>query len=947
MKTSLIQSIFIIIINLTIINIQSANYYLSTSLGDDNRTSTQAKNILTPWKTLSKLNSSMSSFLPGDSILLKRGEVFYGTLIITKSGSVNLPITFSAYGTGVKPEINGLTSLNTWINQGPNTWESDCSSCQATLNNLYINKISQQIGRYPNITDTNKGYLIFESHNLNTQITDNQLAASPNWTGAEVVVRTNHWVIENLPIKLHSTNTITYNGTTNYTPANNWGYFIQKSPLTLDKYGEWYFNPSSKKVRIYTNSTNPSNIQIDATTIGTLVVVSGIQYITLKNISLKGANSTAVELTNAKTITITDCDISSTGANGINASNSSFITVLNNSIIGCKNNALYFYVNCSNSNISNNLIRNTGTIPGSGGNGDDAYQAIIVRGNNSIIEYNIIDSTGYVPIRFEGDNSSVKNNLVSNYLLTKDDGGGIYTWRGCNQTGTPLQSKIIGNIITNAIGAPEGTNNDYSAVYGIYMDDNVSTIEISGNTITNVKDGGIYLHNSHEITLFNNTSYNNGSQLHIQYNACPAGLIRNISFNNNILFSKTSLQQIFDITTSENDLTSYGPFDNNYYCRPLNEGFGFKVNANNYNLGQWQSTYGKDLNSKTSPIIIPNFTVNFLIGNNKFNNGNFNANTSGTYCWSPMSNCLVSWDNTQKLDNGSLKYTFTTGTNTINTSSLILAIGAIDVQKKYSLKFSLKGTNNNQTLSVNLRQNLNPYGNLTPFQTCNITTNRTENEFIIIPTASENDACIQFVINEVVGTFWIDNIELFEADAKLINPDDYIRFDYNSTKSIKSINLSDVYTDVKGNNYSGSINLQAFTSILLLKKSIATIENRPSTSTENKLNIYPNPANESVIIEFESPTLEVITIDLINSLGQKILTNEIPSGSIYKNLNLNSIPSGAYILLLYGKNIITKKKLIVRKQIGDKNTIEVQELDVAIKTKPVGNNEIKFLMKNK
>jgi parallel beta-helix repeat protein len=946
MRTAHIHSIILLLLYLIINNTVASNYYLSTSLGDDSRTSTQAKNMHTPWKTLTKLNSSMSILLPGDSVLLKRGDVFYGSLIISKSGTATLPISFSDYGTGAKPEINGLSSLSTWINQGTNNWEADCTACESSLNNLLINKIPQQIGRYPNLTDTNKGYLIFESHNSNTQITDNQLTALPNWTGAEVVVRTNHWVIENLPIKLHSGNTITYKGSTNYTPGNNWGYFFQKSPLTLDKYGEWYFNPSTKKVRVYTNSSNPSNISIEISTIGNLLLLNGNQYINIKNLNLRGANSTAIDMTNVKSITITDCDISESGLNGIRASNSSNISLINNRITGCKNNALYLYLNCSNSLISNNNIQNTGLIPGSGGSGDDAYQAIIVRGNNNTIEYNTIDSTGYVPIRFEGDNSSVKYNYISNYLLTKDDGGGIYTWRGCNQTGAPLLSKIVGNIITNAVGAAEGTNNDYSAVYGIYMDDNVSNIEISGNTITNIKDGGIFLHNSHEITLFNNTSFNNGSQLHAQYNSCPLGVIRNISFNNNILFAKTASQQIIDIQTSENDVNSFGSFDNNYYCRPVSEGFGFKVNSNLYTLSQWQINFGKDPNSKTSPLTIPSYTENFLLGNNKYNNGNFNTNISGSYCWSPMSNCIISWDNTQKLDNGSLKYYFNSVSGNSNASVLIIAIGRIDMQKKYSLKFSIKGINNNQTISANLRQNLTPYGNLTPIQSCNLSTNRTENEFILSPNFSENDACIQFIINEAVGTIWIDNIELYEVDVTLTNLDDYVKYYYNATKLSKTVPLNDLYIDVKGNSFSDAIELQPFSSTILLKKMITTKENQASLSAENFISVYPNPASESVTIKFESPTIELINLELINSLGQQILKNEIQIGSILKNIILKSIPSGTYILVIYGKQIITKKKLIIKKQIGDK-IIEVQEFELAIKTTLEGINKPKVLIKTK
>lgn len=65
----------------------AANYYVSTSTGDDSRSATQAQDPNTPWKTIEKVNSVFSVVNPGDAILFKRGETFYGRLIIGKSGT--------------------------------------------------------------------------------------------------------------------------------------------------------------------------------------------------------------------------------------------------------------------------------------------------------------------------------------------------------------------------------------------------------------------------------------------------------------------------------------------------------------------------------------------------------------------------------------------------------------------------------------------------------------------------------------------------------------------------------------------------------------------------------------------------------------------------------------------------------------------------------------------
>ena len=58
-----------------------------------------------PWKSLKKV--SQSSFNPGDTILLKRGDVWHETLKIPSSGASGNPIIFGVYGTGGEAIIYG------------------------------------------------------------------------------------------------------------------------------------------------------------------------------------------------------------------------------------------------------------------------------------------------------------------------------------------------------------------------------------------------------------------------------------------------------------------------------------------------------------------------------------------------------------------------------------------------------------------------------------------------------------------------------------------------------------------------------------------------------------------------------------------------------------------------------------------------------------------------
>lgn len=80
----------------------ATNYYVSNS-GNDSNSGTSTS---TPWKTIAKVNTF--TFSPGDQILFRNGETFYGGLILKGSGASGQPITVGAYdGYTIKPKIEG------------------------------------------------------------------------------------------------------------------------------------------------------------------------------------------------------------------------------------------------------------------------------------------------------------------------------------------------------------------------------------------------------------------------------------------------------------------------------------------------------------------------------------------------------------------------------------------------------------------------------------------------------------------------------------------------------------------------------------------------------------------------------------------------------------------------------------------------------------------------
>src|SRR3954454_16421724 len=127
MKTSLL-----LLFVCPFLTVNEATYYFSANSGNDSRSFSQARSSSTPWRTLSKLNSIFGTLQPGDKVLLKRGDVFYGSITVKKSGTSSSPITIADYGSGDKPVITSLIKLTGWVSKGNGVYESYNSALGST-----------------------------------------------------------------------------------------------------------------------------------------------------------------------------------------------------------------------------------------------------------------------------------------------------------------------------------------------------------------------------------------------------------------------------------------------------------------------------------------------------------------------------------------------------------------------------------------------------------------------------------------------------------------------------------------------------------------------------------------------------------------------------------------------------------------------------------------------
>src|ERR1019366_614072 len=124
-----------------------------------------------------------------------------------------------------------------------------------------------------------------------TSITSSSLnSAVTNWSGADVVMKTNNFTVGRNLITSQSGGTLNYNSITGSNGTDGYGFFIENDVRTLTYQNAWYYNPSTKKLRIYSTSS-PINVQVS--TLDTLAYMPGQSNLTFDGINFTGSNRRA------------------------------------------------------------------------------------------------------------------------------------------------------------------------------------------------------------------------------------------------------------------------------------------------------------------------------------------------------------------------------------------------------------------------------------------------------------------------------------------------------------------------------------------------------------------------------------------------------------------------------------------------------------------------------
>lgn len=790
----------------------ASNFYFSSSEGDDRHSMEAAQSPSSPWRSIQKLNDISPALKPGDSIFFRRGDVFQGTIRLTRGGKANAPIFFTAYGKGELPVITSLVRVPKWSGVGNGIYQAGVPAIESSkLKIVLVDGQLEEVGRYPNAGTKNAGYLTVKSAG-NYSIVGEEIPF--NAGGGEIVIRKNNWIIDAHPIRKICGDSIVFEpvNSSGYRSMEGYGFFLQNHVNTLDQFGEWAYNQDQGVLHAYFGKKSPPEVIVEIASSDYLLVTNVlVQHLTFRNLHFKGSNKNLLNFGRSSDILVEDCLLELAGEHAIYSYGTPNFTVKHNQIRNSLSGAIYFWHSTPRAIIADNVIENTMPFQGMAKNSDLNGSGIYLAGDaddSQILRNRILDS-GYNGIHFGGNRSIVKNNLIQGFCRWKQDGAGIYMNSDGLVNSNNKGRVIEGNIVLGGVGAKEGTAQQVDLAEGIYLDDNTEGVRVYQNTVAHMNGKGIYLHNAGSIQILENLVYDSQVQLKMSHDNLGKP-IRNVEISGNQLATVGAGQLAVSISSVDRDIDQIGVCSTNYFLDPFQNEYVFEAAGpvqngagTKMNLMQWSQRYGFDSDSFLNEVYLDRFRV---LSRDVVRQSNFNQDIdliAGTYH-------ATSHRAEMGIDGGSLQIF----PDDAQAGLVYIQLGKVAVGDEFLVEMDVKSPEGPQSAELFLEKS---FDNNQPGAVKYFSTAKNVNKIKVILKSlrgAENESLV-LRVPPCKNLLLIDNLKISRVDTEEVESPVFFRYNFGDETAV--FPLIGLYKDTKNVLFKDSVAIPPYRSALLVR----------------------------------------------------------------------------------------------------------------------------------
>ncbi len=896
--------ICIMLVILTLAEMQARTYYVSSSGGSD---ASDGATPATALRGIARVNTL--ALQAGDSVLFMRGDLFFGELA-ARPGSPGKPVVYAAYGKGARPVIDGTTRIPSagWtMHSGSIMVKSNVTMpamTDAEPPMLFFNGSVLLPARHPD-----QGFLRAQSvqggnpgsHCCEWSISffDSTLGGvfgNPSDLIGALATAYDPYSVSTREIRAYdpATGFVSIDTLRGMAFIGHQLYFLSAALPFLDQPGEWFYDTAGKRLYAWfpggAQPTAADTISFSSATNG--INAWQVDDIVVRGIELRRQKIAGISLVRSDRVTVEDCRMREMkngiilwGTTGPPEIRNRAVRIVDNEFDGIFRTAVNSR-NLEECEISGNSFRGIGLVNALGQSGlADKWGGygyyeygigIQASGINSLIAYNRFFNTGRQALAAGGPGVVIHSNVIDSSCLNYNDCGGIM----------PLGwSRVEYNIVRNSTGPIEQFRS--TGPRGIYPDFRVEDT-IRYNTIVNTLVG-IGLTNSKNEIVSGNTIYGSHTS-QFRMNKKTFGALNN-RITGNIFFGLDAVQHSVlwenQITEPDASFLDSNRYWNPYVAYPVVK---FKKDSLSsegwYDLATWKST-GRDRNSTQEFVSFASpYVVRDTVGVNRVSNGTFESGAAGwTY---PDSMTVVSGvldGNCLRMKKNSSGYKLL---STVLTAPLIQG-------RTYLVRFTVADPSNIGRVNLRIRQNGGEYAS--SVDRWYLTKSTRRDYWTVFTPAITASTRLEFGSSN--STWWIDNVALFEVDARYVDPDEAFPIFINDSHLPRSFALGDrCYLDLDSNHVTQSITVPPFSSrILIALDSCSTtpIPDSPGPSTA-QIDVFPNPSfNGAVHLRFLSPGRATSSLHLCDALGRHLWERRFASP--VASCTVHDLPAGRYFVL--------------------------------------------------
>lgn len=482
---------------------ENPNYYLDSG---PVKTLERARNIVRGLHLL-KLKMPIS-------VMIESGDYrLYNPLILTKedSGSKLYPVRYLGYGKG-GVNILGSVSISLQSDQALKTLSMGKSKLfvgNAPFDTIESFKVPEFdyslfhknsrliVARSPNsgfyrVSHVYDSLKFSVDEKFSDYIEDDDLWGKGYWSF--------DWFDEDIPIsKLNlledATSELTllrepkYNGV-----KKNARFYLYNSFGMMDSPNEWYFNKTNRKIfLLMPESIQVSTLSVDWPVAPHILLMKDVSYVSFEKINFKYAVGDIVDAKNVNNVYFSNCGVMNGNAGGV------FIDGFESGISHLElSNLGSFGISLTGGDRTNlkparnyvkySYIHDIGLLK-------KTYQpAVQLDGVGLSAIYNTIKNTPHSAIILRGNNNIIDHNNMYNALYETSDAGVIYMARDWTEQG---------NIISNNFFSQVQSSVENAFTNGVYLDDQASGTSIYGNVFYGVKNA-IFVNGGSDNKIYNN-----------------------------------------------------------------------------------------------------------------------------------------------------------------------------------------------------------------------------------------------------------------------------------------------------------------------------------------------------------------------------------------------------------------------------------------------------------